>query len=199
MGKETHSSSEAFRMPAAEVCGQFEPSEAARALLDSKMPALTFFKTLCEHELFADALRFAAYALPRRDAIWWGSLCIWQVQRPRPKPDVEAALQAVVKWVRDPSEEHRRAAEEAGKKLPANDAAAGLCQAVFLSGGSISKPKLPEVPPAPHLTAKRVASIVLGASRVVKDSAACQKHFLGLALEVAEGKLGHSPTPKKKK
>ncbi|MGE3804663.1 MAG: hypothetical protein AB7K24_08340 [Gemmataceae bacterium] len=180
---------------AADICKQegCELSEEARALLDDRMTARALLKLLQEQTLYVDAIRVAAYLLPRREAVWWGCLCVWQVHRSEPKPDSAEALKAVVAWVREPVEERRRAAEEAGKKLPANDAAAGLCQAVFFSGGSISKPKLPEVAPAPHLTAKRVASVVLGVSRTVKDRVACQKQFVTLAFEVADGKLGHEP------
>lgn len=189
--KDTHGPQSRLGKPAAEVCKNFELSEAGGKLLNDKMSAHALLKTLQEHKLYADAIRLSAYALDKRDAIWWGSMCLWQIFRADPAPDVAAAMQTVVLWVRKPGEELRRSAEEAGKKLKPNHPVAGLTQAVFLSGGSISKPKLPEVEPKPELYAKRIASVVMGASRMARPTPDIQKQFVELAHSVADGKLSY--------
>ena len=78
------------------------------------------------------------------------------------------------------------AAEAAGLGHPAGCTAL----AAFLSGGSLAPPKLPDVPPADHLTADCVAS-ALQIAAVLNDPAKAPDHhraFLDVGLDVARGK-----------
>lgn len=182
---------------AAEICRHCKLGEEARALLHEDIEAPAFLQQLVEKEHYTDALRFAAYLLPKRAAVWWGSLCVWQLQRPKPSEDVAAALKATVSWVRNPNEENRRAAEAAGQKLGFRSPAGTLALAAFFSAGSISRPDLPEVAPDPYLTAKTVAGAVVLSTALVKPDRkiACQRHFLALASEVMEEKIAWDPAP----
>lgn len=179
---------------AADICKQFELGEDARGLLDAEDDADHFLSVLIENRLFTDAIRFTAYRFSKREAVWWGCLCAWEVSRPKPTAQVTAALQACARWVGEPSEEGRLAAEAA------SDAALGtpagnLALAVFLSGGSISGPRSPAIAPGPLLTAKLVAEGVLLASRLVApdQTAACQRRFLGMAAEISAGQVPVAP------
>lgn len=176
---------------AAAICAQFELGEDACALLEPDDSADYFLTTLIENRLFVDALRFTAYRFSKREAVWWGCLCAWEVCRPKPKQVVSTALQACALWVKDPSEENRRATQAAGDAALGTPAGS-LALATFLSGGSMSEPNLPVVEPGPLLTAKLVAEAVLHASRQVPETPACQRRFLGIASEIALGKV---PTP----
>jgi hypothetical protein len=158
-------------------------------LLGAEMSPTDYFAILRERRMFADALRFLAHAFPKRVAVWWGCLCVWSVNREAPGEPFEAALRAAVGWVLDPSEENRRAAEKPGKAAGLGDPAGGLATAVFLSGGSMTPPELPAVPPPEHMTGKVVGGAVLLAA--VKYDASRQRDnyraFAALGADVLQG------------
>ena len=182
---------------AAELCRHFKLSDDAQQLLGSAATPAEFFTPLVRKELYLDALRLAAYDLPKREAIWWGSLCLWRVHRSKPPQKLAGVLQAVLDWLRDPNEENRRAADRAGKEAGIDSPAGSLATAVFFSGGSISLPGLPEVESDPFATAQNVASAVVLASKKVKPEriSQCQREFLVLAADVASGCLPWETTP----
>jgi hypothetical protein len=173
---------------AAEICKRFEPGEKARALLQPKSSPLEFLRLLESKQLYTDGIRFAAYALPCRGAIWWGCLCVWSIHRPAPPEKIAAALSRVVAWIQEPDEENRRAAENvievAGKSSPAG----GLAAAIFLSGDNIAPVGQPEVKPKAFLWSKVLAGTVVSAAKrvspeKVKES---ERQFVALAIGVAE-------------
>jgi hypothetical protein len=175
---------------AQEVCAGLELSEAATKLLKPGLTAGEFFDALVRANLLTDAIPYTARLLPKKAAVWWGCLCVWNVARPAPSAKIEAALQSVVKWLRDPSEENRRACDAAAKTVGNNQAAGMLATAAFLSEGSMSLPGQPVVKPEPHFTAKLVGQAVLAASREGRASQMepRQRQFLATAVEVYRGK-----------
>ena len=122
---------------AAEVCKLFPLGDEAKKLLRDGMAPRPFLDVLIEKQEFADAVRFLAHALPKREAVWWACQCARQAYGANPPAPLGPALQAAEKWVIDPSEENRRAAhaasEAAGLGVPAGCAA----MAAFFSGGSL--------------------------------------------------------------
>lgn len=181
---------EASSPPAATICQRFELGDEAKALLKKELKPLAFFQLLLEHKLYEDAIRFLSYLLPTRQAVWWGCMCVWHVARPEASSTAGAALEAVFRWVHDPSEDNRRAAEAAAQAAGPGTPAGALAMAVFLSGGSISLAKLPEVLPKPFLAAKTVANAVLAAARKVKPAQVpeMQRNLLNIGHDVAQGK-----------
>lgn len=183
---------------AADICKRFELGEIARALLDAEDEPDEFLAVLMENRLFTDAIRLTAYRLSKRQAVWWGCLCAWDVCRPSPSSQVTAALQACARWVREPNEEHRRESERTADAVLGTPAG-NLALAVFLSGGSISAPQSPSVSPGPLLTAKLVAEAVLLASRIAvpEKTVECQRRFLGMAAEISAGQvpIASGPSP----
>ncbi|MGE3803849.1 MAG: hypothetical protein AB7K24_04140 [Gemmataceae bacterium] len=181
-------------LKAADICRHFELSEDARELLEPEDEADYYLSVLVENELFTDAIRFAAYRLSKRESIWWGCLCAWEVCRPKPKEVEAAALRACTVWVKEPGEQHRRAAQAIAE--PALGTPAGnLALAVFLSGGSIAPDNCPPVASPPAVTGRLVSEAILLASRLVphEKSAAQQKRFLGIAAEIVAGRLSTQP------
>lgn len=180
---------------AAEVCQHLDLSEDARKLLFDEQTAPQFLALLIKNGLHQDALRFVAYDLPKRKAIWWGCLCLWETYRPSPPKDVDAALDAVVQWVQNPEEAQRREADAAGKVVGGNTPIGMLAQAAFCSGGSISLPDCPEVLPDEWLTAQLVAAAVVLASKSAPPAKrdALQRKFLVLAGEVTACRLAWHP------
>lgn len=177
---------------AADISRHFKLDPKALALLDEGASVRAYLQRLAEQEHFPEALEFLAHALAPRDAVWWGSLCLWIAtgsDAGQLTPDDREALRSAVVWVVEPSEEHRRAAE--GPSNRAKGAAACLALAAFFSGGSITPPNLPVVPPKPFVTAKSVAAGLLMASAINGGlkTAGYQRRFLELGEQIADGKL----------
>ena len=97
-------------------------------LRDDPTP-LEFLDALIAHERFADAIHFLAHAIPKREAVWWGCLCIKLAGGENLSPKELAALTAAVRWALRPEEEYRAAAKEpaeaAGFEAPAGNLAPG--------------------------------------------------------------------------
>src|SRR4051812_46454440 len=88
-----------------------ELSDDAKALLEgatTSPPQRTFVTALVERELYSDAVRFIAHALPRREAVWWAWVCARKSAGDTPAPAIKAALDATERWIMQPSEETRR-------------------------------------------------------------------------------------------
>jgi hypothetical protein len=147
-----------------EVAKAAELSDESRALLHPEHNAREFVTALLTASRFQDAVRFVAHALPRREAVWWALLCAREAAGDAPSPDVRASLDATDLWMRHPGDEQRRAAMAAAQKATFGTAAGCAGLAAFLSGGSLSVPGQPEVPPGPFLTAKAVFGAVALAS-----------------------------------
>lgn len=188
-----------MQLPAADVIARHcKLSDPAQALLARGQPADAYIALLQQNQLLADAIRFMAYRLPRREAVWWGALCLWEADRVKPSAPTMAALQAVVDWLRDPTEDTRRSTEAAAAAAGLEMPSGNLAYAVFFTGGSLSAPELPEVVPDPQLTPKMIANAVLLASWSLPadQSAAMQRRFLSMAGEVLRNGAGCPPLAK---
>ncbi len=129
-------------------------------------PPLDFLRARDREGEREDALAFAAYLLPRREAVWWACQCLRGLGVIATEGDA-AALAAAEGWVRDPEEEVRRAALDVAERLPPGDPATWLAFAAAWSGGSMVSADFDPVPPPPQLTAKAVrAALLLALGRV---------------------------------
>jgi hypothetical protein len=144
----------------------------ARALFETFPPAVTnltvgptddppvaFLRNLSAQEKLEDAVTFCAYLLPRREAVWWACGCargfVGDIA-----PGRTAALVAAEAWVREPNEEHRVKALDAGTKGDSNDELTWLALAAGWAGGSLtSNPKAPV--PVPQYMTPRAARIAI--------------------------------------
>lgn len=174
---------------AAELCAVAEVSEEALAVLgDGSIPVRTLITQLQEKELFGDAVRVLAHALPKREAVWWAWVCARKASGPTPEPLIKAALEATERWIVQPTEEHRRDAMAFGEAADFGTPAGCAALAAFMTGGSLSPPHAPVVPPGEFMTAKAVAGSVTMAAVIEKPEQAPErfKEFLGLGLEVAD-------------
>jgi hypothetical protein len=174
---------------AREVSARARLSDEAQGLLADGMTARQYLNLLVERQLHADAVQFLAHALPKREAVWWASLCAAELLGTAPSPAAALALEAARAWVIDPRDDKRRAtfpaAEAAGLGTPAGCAAA----AAYFSGGSLAPANLPVVAPGEHLTAHMVASALALAAVIQEPEKAGLKHasFLRTGLAVAAG------------
>ena len=78
----------------AEILSRYEPGPQASALATGDPPPSRFVKGLLAKDLPADAVVFLAYALPRREAVWWGLRCLRSIAPPEPAPEIAAARRA---------------------------------------------------------------------------------------------------------
>jgi hypothetical protein len=174
---------------ALEVGQRFPVSDAARKLLRPDLTPAQYLETLMEQQKYPDAIRFLAYALPKREAVWWACGCVRGTLDATCPPAVQTALQAAEKWVVDPSDDNRRAAMPAAESAGLAEPAGCVAAACFWSGGSLAPPNLAAVAPAPHLTAHVVAAALLLAAVRTEPERAMEKQrkFLQLGLDVAAG------------
>ena len=149
---------------ASEICARFEPATEALALLRANMEPRDFAQALLEEKQYVVAIDFIAHALPPREAIWWGCLCVQHAYGDRLPPADRAAAIAAVQWVLNPGEPARTAARQPAEAAGPASAAGGLASAAFLTGGNVAPPKAQPSPPAPFAAAKAVARAVKIAS-----------------------------------
>jgi len=142
-----------------------------------------------EHE---SAVKFLAFALPKREAIWWACVCA-RMELPDPAPEpVLNALAAAETWVRKPTDENRRAAMVAAQAAKFESPAAWAAVAAFWSSGSMAPPDLPEVPAAPHLMGVAVLGAVTLAAVLVAPERAGERRerYVAAAVNIANGGNG---------
>lgn len=165
-------------------------SDAARDLLTKEIKVPQYLAALARAGLWMDALQFAPFGLPRREAAWWACLCLWQCYRPVPSKEVDACLRSVVNWLQEPNETTRRATYDAAQVARVTSPAGNLAMGVFMNSGSLSVAGQPEVPAEPRLLPKSLANAVTLAIRKSprETVAARQNDFVRLALEVFVGR-----------
>src|ERR1051325_4686752 len=105
--------SSAAPVRAADVARLFNASEPALAALDDRSLPSQFLRALVEKELHPDAIQLIAHYLPKRQAVWWACQCVKTTFGPKTTPQMKTALEAAEKWVAQPTEENRRAAQQA--------------------------------------------------------------------------------------
>jgi len=144
----------------AAICSVAELGPDAMALMRPEQKPPEFVALLVEKQLYPDAVRFLAHALPKREAVWWGWMSARRAAGENPPPKIKAALAATEKWIAQPTEENRRAAHAAAEQAEFGTAAGCAGLGAFFSGGSLAPPECPPVPPGDYLTAKAVSGAV---------------------------------------
>jgi hypothetical protein len=175
---------------ARDVAARFDLSDDARELLTPDARPAEFFALLSRHEMYRDAFNFAAHYLPKRASIWWGCLCAWELYRDNVPANEEGPIRAVVDWILEPTEEHRRAAYTGARTGKVGAIGSSLAMAVFAAEGSLAPADAPEVRPPDDQSANFVAAAVIIAGQMAprKKRQQYQHHFLELAVELSQGK-----------
>jgi hypothetical protein len=173
-----------------EFCQQIGIGKPARRLLRADLTPWAYFGRLLLHEQYPDAIRFLAHTLPKREAVWWGCVCLERICGPRLGPKQRLALRAAVRWVLDPSAASCRAAEPAAKAAGIATLAGCLAMSVFWTANSLTPPDQPAVPPDLLLTANTVGGVIVMASAegASEDITKNQRLFLALGIRVANRK-----------
>jgi hypothetical protein len=171
---------------AGEACALAKLPPPALALLAAEQTPRQFLDALLMRELYPEAIRYLAFALPAREAVWWACLCV-QLAQPELPAAQQQALHAAARWVAEPTEAHRHAAEP----LAATSSAAGYAaKAVAWTGGSLLPPSLKPLKPGPTLPHEAAcASVSLAVASASPDRVSeARRHALALGVHVARGK-----------
>lgn len=146
---------------------------------------LDFARKLLARAHRFDAITYAAYLLPRREAVWWGCQCVRAIGDNK----TDAALSAAEAWVRDPEEETRRAALKLVTPGHRRVASTWLALAAGHSGGSVTPEGSHPIAALPHTTAVAVkAGIILAIARSPPvDQAAWMRSCVEAAIRFADG------------
>ena len=174
------------------ICQDIELDEVARGLLAPEHAPAAFLRLLIDKALYADAVKFLARALPKREATWWACLCARSALGENPAQDRVRAVEMAEQWVYKPTEEHRRLTLPAAQAAQFNHPASWAAMAAFWSGGSMAPPEAPAVPPAENLTGKAVAgAVMLAAVQTEPEKSEIKyKRFLEQGIDIACGGNG---------
>jgi hypothetical protein len=177
---------------AAEVCANFSLDVEAKKLLRDGMNPQEFLTALIEKKKHVAAIDFMAHALPAREGVWWGCLCMQHALGDTLPPAERAAATAAVQWVMRPTEENRTVAKAPAESADPLSPAGALAMAVNQTGGSVAPPSSPSMAPPPFATAQAIARAVKLASLRTEPAslAKTQRGYVDLAMRVAEGRLG---------
>lgn len=93
------------------LCESAGLSAKARRCWERGCTGADYFERLREHGLDEDALRLVPHLLPRRETVWWGCLCAWDLGREVAAETERNAIRAVCRWVNEPSEANRQAVQ----------------------------------------------------------------------------------------
>jgi len=179
--------------PVDEICRDFELQEEAKAYLSKEPVPERFVERLIRSKLYADATRFLAYGLPKRQATWWSCLCVRNVPLCFSDQISAEALTSAETWVKDPSEINREAALAAGRKhsfeMPGAPAAWAAMAAGWSGGAAATTDEYVPAPPE-HLTAHAASGAIILAATAEPDQAKeMYRKFLETGVQIAQGKI----------
>jgi len=165
-----------------------ELDEETRRLATPEMPLRPFVERLARAGRERDAVSAIAQLLPKADAVAWALESVRKMEGTSAKPPAAAALKSIEDWLKEPSDERRRAAYAAAEQAGLGSPAGCLGLAVFLSGGSMAPATAPvTVEPAPHLCGKTVAGAIMMATVTdPRNAAAHCRAFLDRGFQRAD-------------
>jgi hypothetical protein len=169
----------------ADVAAVAELSDEATGLVRPEIAPQDYVALLMSKKLYADAVRFVAHALPKREAVWWGWISAKRAAGSDPPPKIKASLEATEKWIAQPDDESGRVAMAAAKEAQTTTAAGCAGMAAFFSGSSLGPAHVPPIPPGEFLTAKAVTGAVIYAA-VGKDPVNAPDRFQSFVTQGVE-------------
>lgn len=173
-----------------EACVLFKLPNAVLGLLDDNPAVGVAFARFVDKGHLAEARRLLAYSMDRRDAIWWAYLSAMEAARHKQiTEEQKKGLDLVLAWLLDPNDIRRKQCKEAVRSCKSTSFAGILCNAVWLSGGSISPYAPRPIEPKPYVCGKLCGVVVYLAS-VYFDPGRWKtylRHFLETGMLVAQG------------
>ena len=134
-----------------------------------------------------DVVRFLAYVLPKREAIWWVWVCARKSAGAAPNSETKTVLDAVERWIVQPTDTHRRTAFAMAEMTDIGTPAGCAAVALFFAGGSIAPPDVAEVLPPSGMTEKAVVNgIALAVAADPDHMPERWADFARMGMEVAD-------------
>jgi hypothetical protein len=118
---------------AADLIEACELQDESLAMLSPGMRPEDYILTLSESGHWSDAAMAMAFALPRREAVWWACMCAQDTEIMTSDESERLALQVAEKWVYQPTADHRAQAFIAAQESKSNDCGALCALAVALT------------------------------------------------------------------
>ncbi|WHQ68578.1 DUF6931 family protein [Methylorubrum extorquens] len=151
---------------AREVFAAFPSTERDINAPPSDEPPLPFLQRLRCSETPEDAVSFLAYALGRREAVWWAAQSVRLLCRIAVGQE-DAPLGAAEAWVRDPEDLRRREALRLGMTANQRLATPWVALAAGWSGGNVGPSAQAVVQATPEMTPRAVRTAILVALATV--------------------------------
>jgi hypothetical protein len=171
---------------AAGIAAQAELSPKLLAMTKPEMTAREYLEILLVQAKFADVVRFLIAGLPREERIWWATLAVRLASKPNTTPEIDKLLGLCVAWLQTPDEEHRKPLGELPKS---SDAFGFLAKSIAWTGGSLTPPNLPVVPPQPQMSPKAAAAAIQLAAVLAPapEIEPMQRKILSMGIRIARG------------
>jgi len=143
---------------AMEIRKAYRLRSAGLVLLSSDHTPLQFLDRLVvKPDTHLDAIDFLARALPRREAVWWGALCVWLTSEGKlAMPELEL-MKAAARWVLEPGESGRVLVQDALANVELASPLGYLGNAVTQTGPFVPYPGGAPIDPLPTACADSVA------------------------------------------
>jgi hypothetical protein len=130
-----------------------------------------------------EALAYIGHALPKLEAVAWAAHLIDAQSRKQEVPARERlALDTAMRWLQDPTDQHRRAAYAAAEAAPMSSPEAMLATAIFYAGGSIAPVGMSPVLAPPEAC----LGYAVGAVRALAYRSGAREAVMEQALQLAE-------------
>lgn len=173
---------------AREVFHAFPSTEDDISAGPTDEPPLRYLAGLRASPTPEDAVSFLAYALGRREAVWWAAQGV-RLMANIPVGGEDAPLKAAESWVREPDDLNRREALRLGMTGNRRLATSWVALAAGWSGGNIAPGPGAVVPATPEMTPKaaRTAILVALATVSARDRAARLQACVDAGLPLLQG------------
>lgn len=171
-----------------QICDQAALAPEARALHQESLTPEQFVQALDQQGQSAEAIKFLAHALPKREGVWWAWVSVKKLLGPEPPPAAQSALDAVQRWIAEPNDDNAMAARTAADVADAGTPPGAVALAVYMSASSLAPPNVAPVPPPPGV-ANKMLVVALMLATAAPEPPVMQERLRGVVaqgLEVAK-------------
>lgn len=146
----------------------------------------SFYRTLRDAGDLNAAISYLGLALPRFEAVAWAAHTLQERAKSVRLPPLDRqALERVLRWLEEPTDDFRRAAYEAAERATPKGPENMLGLAVFMSGGSLGPPDLPAVNPPQDVCGRVAAAAILIAAHKAEKPEAVMASALDTGERIA--------------
>ncbi|MCC5986219.1 MAG: hypothetical protein JJT95_00960 [Pararhodobacter sp.] len=174
--------------------GELELEAEATALLADDPSTVAFLRRCVADDLWIDAVRVMAQALPRREAAWWACLNARESLGDDAPEQSTQIVEAAEAWVFKPSDELARNAFDLAEAAGFDSAESYAALAVFWASGNMAPPEAGVViEPDKTLSGVAAAATIIYAVSKLKspqEATAWYERAMMQALDIARGGSG---------